>query len=173
MFAYDADRGRLAPIYDRLKRNGARNVQVRAPEAGALDDLAGKMDRVIVDAPCTGTGTWRRRPDTKWRLTPEQLALRQGEQADILANAATYVKPGGQLVYITCSVLPEENSHQVSAFLKAYKEFSAISLPDVWGKRVGAPMPEGLHAGPSGITVTPASFGSDGFFVAVLERTQA
>src|SRR5690606_28131575 len=73
IFAHDSDRQRLAPIYERLKRAGARNVQVRPPGEGALDDLAGRMDRVVVDAPCTGTGTWRRRPDTKWKLTPEQL----------------------------------------------------------------------------------------------------
>src|SRR5690606_8191794 len=84
IFAYDSDRSRLAPIYDRLKRNGVRNVQVRAPEPGALDDLVGKVDRVLIDAPCTGTGTWRRRPDTKWKLTPELLTQRMGEQAAIL-----------------------------------------------------------------------------------------
>ena len=97
IFAYDSDRNRLAPIYDRLKRNGARNVQVRAPQPNALDDLVGKMDRVVIDAPCTGTGTWRRRPDTKWKLTPELLAQRVDEQAAILAEGQRYLKPGGTL----------------------------------------------------------------------------
>jgi 16S rRNA (cytosine967-C5)-methyltransferase len=71
IFAHDSDRNRLAPIYDRLKRAGARNVQVRPPGERALDDLEGRMDRVVIDAPCTGSGTWRRRPDAKWKLTPE------------------------------------------------------------------------------------------------------
>src|SRR5690606_25547935 len=84
IFAYDSDRNRLAPIHERLKRNGARNVQVRNPDAGALDDLVEKMDRVVVDAPCTGTGTWRRRPDTKWKLTAAQLEARQAEQIAVL-----------------------------------------------------------------------------------------
>src|SRR5690606_1922390 len=115
IFAYDSDRQRLAPIYDRLKRAGVRNEQVRAPGDGVLDDLKGKLDRVVVDAPCTGTGTWRRQPTTKWKLTPEQLATRVAEQKAILADAATFLKPGGTLVYITCSVLPEENADQAAA----------------------------------------------------------
>src|SRR5690606_12127109 len=94
IFAYDADRNRLAPIYERLKRNGARNVQVRAPNPGALDDLAGKMDRVVTDAPCTGTGTWRRRPDAKWILTPELLSQRAAGQAALQAEGKGYLKAG-------------------------------------------------------------------------------
>ena len=93
IFAYDSDRTRLAPIYDRLKRAGVRNVQVRPPGEGALDDLVGKLDRVVVDAPCTGSGTWRRQPTAKWKLTPEQLALRVEEQRTILEQAAIYLKP--------------------------------------------------------------------------------
>ena len=117
VFATDSDRARLAPIFERLKRAGARNVQVR--EAGAsLDDLAGRMDAVLIDAPCTGTGVWRRRPDAKWKLTDQALALRLGEQAALLADAARYVKPGGRLVYVTCSLLPDENADQVAAFLR-------------------------------------------------------
>src|SRR5690606_34640649 len=94
IFAYDSERPRLAPIHERLKRNGVRNVQVRNPDPGALDDLAGRLDRVLVDAPCTGTGTWRRRPDTKWKLTPAQLESRIAEQAGVLDTAARFLKPG-------------------------------------------------------------------------------
>ena len=126
IFAYDSDRARLAPIYDRLKRNGVRNVQVRAPGDGVLNDLTSKMDRVVIDAPCTGSGTWRRRPDAKWKLTAAQVAQRVEEQAAILAEGARYVKPGGTLVYITCSILNEENAGQVAAFLAAHPEFSAV-----------------------------------------------
>lgn len=167
IFAYDANRSRLAPIYDRLKRNGVRNVQVRAPEEDALENLIGKMDRVIVDAPCTGTGTWRRRPDTKWRLTPEQLALRQTEQAQILKTAAQYVKPGGKLVYITCSILPQENTEQVRGFLDDNPGFTTIT-PSNWDdKTSGKP-----HVDDFGLTLTPATCKTDGFFIAILERAQ-
>ncbi|MFN7027502.1 MAG: RsmB/NOP family class I SAM-dependent RNA methyltransferase, partial [Pseudorhizobium sp.] len=110
--AYDADRKRLAPIIERLRRAGTRNVQVH-DDARQLAALKEKLDVVLVDAPCTGTGTWRRRPDTKWRLTQKNLDERVAQQQDALAEAATFVKPGGNLVYITCSVLPDENEQQI------------------------------------------------------------
>lgn len=169
IFAYDSERPRLAPIHERLKRNGVRNVQVRNPDAGALDDLLGKMDRVLVDAPCTGTGTWRRRPDTKWKLTPAQLEARVAEQAAVLDQAVRFVKPGGELVYITCSILPEENDDQVDAFLGRHEDFSVVSLPAIWsGLFPGAPQP--LSRNGNTITLTPASTGTDGFFCARLRK---
>src|SRR5690606_22824048 len=113
LFATDRDRHRLAPIFERVKRAGTRNVQIR-PAGADLADLSGRMDRVMVDAPCTGTGTWRRRPDIKWRLTEHALAERRSEQAAVLREAAAYVKGGGYLVYVTCSVLPEENGDQIA-----------------------------------------------------------
>src|SRR5690606_8524102 len=99
--------------------------QVR-PAGASLDDLAGKLDLVLVDAPCTGTGTWRRRPELKWRLSEKSLAERVAEQAALLAEAARYVKPGGRLVYVTCSLLPEENAGRVAAFLGGNPAFSAM-----------------------------------------------
>jgi 16S rRNA (cytosine967-C5)-methyltransferase len=169
IFAHDSDRHRLAPIYERLKRAGVRNVQVRPPGAGALDDLAGKMDRVVIDAPCTGSGTWRRRPDAKWKLTPDQLATRVAEQRAILADGARYVKPGGTLIYITCSVLPEENAGQMAAFLADHAEFSVIPGAGLWHSHIGAAararfMPEG------GLQLTPGTTGTDGFYFAALRR---
>ena len=169
IFAHDTDRHRLAPIYDRLKRAGVRNVQVRPPGEGALDDLEGKLDRVVIDAPCTGSGTWRRRPDTKWKLTPEQLASRVAEQRAILADGARYVKPGGTLVYITCSVLPEENAGQISAFLAHHPAFSVIPGSSLWHSRIGGAArarftPEG------GLQLTPGTTGTDGFYFAALRR---
>ena len=123
--ATDRDRWRLAPIFERLKRAETRNVQVR--EAGAaLDDLAGRMDAVLIDAPCTGTGTWRRRPDAKWRLTERAVGERVAEQRAILADAARYLKPGGRLVYVTCSLLPEENGDQIEAFLAEHGDFRIL-----------------------------------------------
>ncbi|KKC39712.1 MFS transporter [Devosia epidermidihirudinis] len=171
IFAYDSDRNRLAPIYDRLKRNGARNVQVRAPQPDALEDLVGKMDRVVIDAPCTGTGTWRRRPDTKWKLTPELLAQRVGEQAAILADAARYLKPGGTLVYITCSILPEENDDQVVAFIKANPDFASVNPAELWQSAFGTAFPADTETEQGGIALTPRLTGTDGFYINALRRS--
>ena len=171
IFAYDSDRNRLAPIYDRLKRNGARNVQVRAPLPAALDDLVGKMDRVVIDAPCTGTGTWRRRPDTKWKLTPELLAQRVAEQAAILAEGQRYLKPGGTLVYITCSILPEENDDQIAAFRAANPQFSSLEPGQLWQATFGTAAPAGVATAGAGIALTPRLTGTDGFYFHALRRT--
>jgi 16S rRNA (cytosine967-C5)-methyltransferase len=167
IFAYDSDRHRLAPIYDRLKRNGVRNVQVRAPGPGTLDDLVGKMDRVVIDAPCTGSGTWRRQPHAKWKLNADQVAQRVGEQAAILEEGTRYVKPGGTLVYITCSVLNEENGGQIAAFKAAHPEFEAVDLApavDALGAR------DRVHLSKDGVLLTPLKTGTDGFFISALRR---
>ncbi len=114
IFAYDSEKARLAPIFDRIRRSDNRNIQVMS-RPQELSGLAGQMDLVLVDAPCTGSGTWRRRPDAKWRLTQKQLDVRIAEQAAILDAAKAYVKPGGRLVYITCSVFDAENAGQIDA----------------------------------------------------------
>jgi 16S rRNA (cytosine967-C5)-methyltransferase len=137
LFAHDSDRNRLAPIYDRLKRAGVRNVQVRPPAEGALADLEGKMDCVVIDAPCTGSGTWRRHPHAKWKLTREQLASRVAEQRAILEEGARYVKPGGTLVYITCSILPDENGRQAAAFVANHPEFTITPGAGLWHHHIG------------------------------------
>ena len=170
IFAHDADRNRLAPIYDRLKRNGIRNVQVRAPVPGSLDALAGAMDRVVVDAPCSGAGTWRRHPDAKWRLTPEQLKKRMSEQAAILREAARFVAPGGQLVYITCSLLPEENQHQIARFLAEMPAFSPIDPQKRWQETFPDSQEEPLFV-ENGLVLSPLSTATDGFFISVLQET--
>ncbi len=167
IFAYDSDRHRLAPIYDRLKRNGVRNVQVRAPGAGVLDDLVGKMDRVVLDAPCTGAGTWRRQPHAKWKLTAEQVEQRVAEQRAILEEGACYVKPGGALVYITCSILNEENGGQIAGFRAAHPEFTAVDLSAAI-EAIGAT--ERVHTSPEGVLLTPLKTGTDGFFVSVMRK---
>jgi 16S rRNA (cytosine967-C5)-methyltransferase len=168
IFAYDSERQRLAPIYDRLKRAGVRNVQVRAPDAGALDDLAGRMDRVLIDAPCTGSGTWRRRPDAKWKLTPEQVEQRVAEQRSILEEGQQFVKPGGILAYVTCSILPDENEAQIAAFTAAHPEFAPVDPADLWQAAFpNAPLPKLDRLG---LTLTPHRTGTDGFFISLLER---
>jgi 16S rRNA (cytosine967-C5)-methyltransferase len=162
IFAHDIDGRRLAPLKARLDRAGARNVQIRAPARtrDVLADLVGRMDLVLVDAPCTGSGTWRRSPDSKWRLRANALAKRLEEQRAALALAAPLVKPGGRLVYVTCSVLPEENEDQVAAFA-ASSGFSPEPLPVS-----NAP----AHARGAGLQMTPLKTGCDGFFVAALRR---
>ncbi|HVX37605.1 MAG TPA: RsmB/NOP family class I SAM-dependent RNA methyltransferase [Hyphomicrobium sp.] len=172
LYAYDADRYQLKPIFERIKRAGVRNVQVlRAGDEAALEALGPRFDVVLADAPCTGTGTWRRRPDAKWRLKPEALAARQTEQRSVLARAASLVKPGGRLVYVTCSILPEENVEQVAAFLKTHGDFQAVPIGDAW---VAARLPGEASPSADGrsdsLLLTPARHGTDGFFIAVLTR---
>ena len=170
IFAYDSDRERLAPIYDRLKRNDVRNVQVRPPKPGALDDLVGKVDRVVIDAPCTGTGTWRRQPTAKWKLTPDQLAKRVEEQRQILIEGARYVKAGGHLVYITCSVLPEDNQREVVALLAANPDFKALPANTLWMSHFAGGKVRARFSPEGGVAVTPHTTGTDGFYCSVLLR---
>ncbi|RUT28555.1 RsmB/NOP family class I SAM-dependent RNA methyltransferase [Arsenicitalea aurantiaca] len=169
IFAYDSDRARLAPIYDRLKRNGVRNAQTRSPEPGALEDLAGRMDRVVIDAPCTGTGTWRRRPDAKWKLAEDQLAQRVAEQAAILAEGRRFVKPGGVLAYITCSILAAENDEQVAAFLESNEEFRLRDARAAWAEAFGE-ADRAVFTPGGGIALSPLTTDTDGFYIALLER---
>ncbi len=169
IFAYDSDRNRLKPIYERLKRAGTRNVQVRASD-DSLEDLAGKMDRVVVDAPCTGSGVWRRRPDAKWRLTPDALEKRLEEQTQVLEEASGYVRPGGYLCYITCSVLARENEDQVYGFLKGHEDFELLSAGEVWEELFPGTNSKPWSSDNCTITLTPASTGTDGFFFAVMGR---
>lgn len=165
--AYDANRHRLKAIWDRLRRAGCRNVQVHEPGGPGLATLAGRMEAVLVDAPCSGSGTWRRRPDAKWRLTPENLEARISEQAEVLALGAPLVAPGGRLIYVTCSVLPEENDDQIEAFLNTDPGFRLIPAETVWQEAFGVEPPRGVARY---ARLTPHQHGTDGFFVAILER---
>jgi len=170
IYAYDADRLRLAPIHERLQRAGVRNVQVRDPASSSLDSLKEGMDTVFVDAPCTGTGVWRRRPDSKWRLTESALKDRIGEQREVLKAASAYVKPGGTLVYATCSVLAEENGQQVDAFLSDHPGFEPVSALERW-QAAFPDQPEPAYQTPRGdILLTPATTETDGFFCAVMRK---
>ena len=170
IFAYDAFEARLSESVERIKRAGAHNIQLRRPKQNALDDLIAKMDRVIVDAPCTGSGTWRRRPDLKWRLTQEQLSKRTEEQRDILDSAKAYPKIGGYLIYITCSLFMEENEEQIAFFLDNNPNYELISCQEVWEEMFGDNAPKPWSSDGYSITLTPASTQTDGFFFAVMER---
>jgi len=178
IYAYDSDKRRFGDILDRIDRSGAHNIQIREPrrDIDVLADLKGKADLVLVDAPCTGSGTWRRRPDAKWRLAPGALEIRLKEQASVLDHAATLVKVGGRLTYITCSVLPEENEDQIAAFLRRTPGFRIDDAAAAFAAVTGRDAPAGCVLtleGEAGtlLRLTPALTGTDGFFVARLERT--
>ncbi len=170
--ATDRNRSRLAAIFDRLKRAGTRNVQVH--DAGAdLTGLVSRMDAVLVDAPCTGTGAWRRRPDAKWRLTERALGERIAEQTALLAEAAGYVRPGGRLIYATCSLLPDENRERVAAFLAGAADFATVPPVAALSAAGLAPaLAETALVEDSGITLSPRRTGTDGFFIAAMTRRQ-
>ncbi len=174
IYAYDADPIRFRPIFERLKRAGARNVQTLPPgDAGTVAGFAGRMDLVLVDAPCSGTGVWRRRPDAKWRLTPVQLLERQAQQRALLAMAAQLVKPGGTLAYVTCSLLPEENDQQIEAFLEENRNFGELDTGARAGAVLSRPVQSRFKAGKPGLLLTPATHGTDGFYIALLTRRAA
>lgn len=171
LYAYDADRLRLAPIHERLQRAGVRNIQVRDPASSSLDDLDGQMDLVFIDAPCTGTGVWRRRPDSKWKLSEKALTDRINDQKHVLVNASKYVKPGGRLVYVTCSVLAQENQAQADWFLTQNTAFKPVSVSGIWKQRLPEKPAPRYVSDTGAILLTPASSGTDGFYVAMFERT--
>ncbi len=171
ILAHDNDKTRLRPIFERLARSGAKNVEVlAASNADALSGMDRRFDRVVIDAPCTGSGTWRRRPDAKWRLKPRNLEQRRKEQREALAQAAPLVKPGGRLVYITCSLLPAENSEQMALFLAANPDFSLMPYSDVWREVLPGTPPASADGRADTLLLTPARHGTDGFFVAILAR---
>jgi 16S rRNA (cytosine967-C5)-methyltransferase len=173
--ALDTDQSRLDHAARRIKRAGARNVtRRRLVGEDWLAHRAGVFARVLVDAPCSGTGAWRRQPDARWRLSPEKLAGYRGTQARILTQAAAVVAGGGRLVYATCSLLPSENEAQVAAFLDARPDFAVLPMDRIWAETVvplggpAAPAPTPF-SGPF-LQLTPARHGCDGFFAAVFER---
>lgn len=169
VFAHDSEKARLAPIFDRMRRSENRNVQIVTKPA-ELAPLTGHMDIVLVDAPCTGSGTWRRRPDAKWRLTQRQLDARKGEQSAILDVAKAHVKPGGLLVYITCSVFDEENGEQVAAFRERHDGFVQLDHRKLWDGRFPGHA-AAARIGESGdISLSPALSGTDGFYFCALRR---
>ncbi len=173
--ATDADIRRLAPIHARIARAGAGNVEVRTPrgEAELLDDLAEAVDLVLIDAPCTGIGEWRRNPDAKWRVRPGALEQRIRAQDAALERAARLVRGGGRIAYITCSLLDEENGARVRAFRRRHPEFAVVPADAVAGS-LGAGATRFLAAvkvSAEGLLMTPRRTGTDGFFVSVMRRT--
>ena len=175
LIATDRDKRQLAPIHERLSRAGVHNAEVRAPkgEAEPLADIKASADLVVIDAPCSGTGTWRRNPDAKWRMRPGALEIRLKDQIEVLDRASAMVKAGGRIAYITCSVLPVENSEQVQRFITRHPEFSVQPPEDtasvLWDKADA--FAEAALRTPEGWLMTPRRTGTDGFFVSILKKS--
>ena len=174
IYATDTDIRRLAPIHARIERAGARNVEVRTPRGDAelLGDIAGTADLVLIDAPCTGVGAWRRNPDAKWRVRPGALEQRIKAQDAVLERAAALVRPGGRIAYITCSLLDEENGGRVRAFVEGHRDFAVTpgdELVNALGAKADA-FRAATRATPEGLLMTPRRTGTDGFFVAMMRR---
>ncbi|MGZ5817133.1 MAG: RsmB/NOP family class I SAM-dependent RNA methyltransferase [Burkholderiaceae bacterium] len=167
LYAFDVSEKRLAKLKPRLARSGLSNVHpvlIAHENDAKIKRLAGKIDRVLVDAPCSGLGTLRRNPDVKWRQTPQSLIELNAKQAAILAGAARLVKAGGRLIYATCSLLDEENEAIVSQFLSTHDGFSLVPMHEVLvEQKIDLPMQDYLK-------LAPQTHQTDGFFAAVLER---
>ncbi|MDR0247425.1 MAG: RsmB/NOP family class I SAM-dependent RNA methyltransferase [Burkholderiales bacterium] len=169
LYAFDVSDKRLKKLTPRLARSGLSNVhpqRIDSERDAKLKRLAGKMDRVLVDAPCTGTGTLQRNPDMKWRYSETGLEELNAKQASILTAAARLVKPGGRLVYATCSVLPAENEAIVAQFLDAHPEFSLQPAAEAL-ERAQVPLDTGET-----LKLLPHQHHTDGFFAAVMARNQ-
>ena len=173
LYAFDVSGHRLAALKPRLARSGLSNVypvQIAHERDERIKRLAGKIDRVLVDAPCSGLGTLRRNPDLKWRQSPASVAEMSVKQAAILASAARLVKPGGRLVYATCSLLQAENEAIAQAFtIERAAEFRVLPAAEAL-RKAQVDEAESLASGDH-LRLWPQTHGSDGFFAAVWERT--
>lgn len=167
LYAFDVSDKRLAKIKPRLARSGLSNVHpvlIAHENDAKVKRLAGKIDRVLVDAPCSGLGTLRRNPDMKWRQTPQSVAELNAKQTSILAGASRLVKAGGRLVYATCSLLDEENQAIVEQFLATHEDFTLVPMHEVLAEqKIALEMQDYLQ-------LTPQRHQTDGFFAAVLQR---
>ena len=167
IYAFDVSTARLNRLQPRLKRSGLSNIHpqaIRNENDIRVKRLAGKVDRVLVDAPCSGLGTLRRNPDLKWRQSPQSVAELTLKQAAILRAAANLVKPGGRLVYATCSLLADENDDIVGAFLEERRDFRTISCQDLLAQQ-GIILETGEF-----LRLLPHLHGTDGFFAAAVQR---
>jgi 16S rRNA (cytosine967-C5)-methyltransferase len=173
IYANDSDGRRLMPIFDRLERAGARNIQVRAPKGARdiLSDLTARCDLVFVDAPCSGSGAWRRNPDAKWRMRPGALDQRIKDQIESLEQASQFVKPGGRLLYVTCSVLRAENEDRIAAFLETHADFLPVAAAHL-ARAAGLPsLAERASKLGAGLRLSPLQTATDGFYIAALARS--
>jgi 16S rRNA (cytosine967-C5)-methyltransferase len=169
LFACDVLQGRVDRAATRLNRAGVFNVErlgLSSERDPWVKRHAGAFDRVLVDAPCSGTGTWRRNPDARWRLKPGDIDELSALQRRILESASRLVKPGGRLIYATCSLLPAENADHLAWIEQNLPDFTLVPLEQVWAETIGTPCP----ISGSTLSLTPARNGTDGFFTAVFQR---
>ncbi len=168
LIACDISSYRIDRLKPRIQRAGIKNINTHILNSQNTDWIkthTGTKDRVLVDVPCTSTGIWRRDPLSRWRLSIDNLKNNICVQRNILRNASKLVKRGGRLIYATCSLLKEENEHQVSWFTEHHNDFCILPVEDVWGQVIGGKSPSA-----SSLRLTPASNGTDGFFCAILEK---
>jgi 16S rRNA (cytosine967-C5)-methyltransferase len=176
ILATDTDIRRLAPIHARIARAGVNIVDVRTPRGRAelLGDVRGAADLVLIDAPCTGVGAWRRNPDAKWRVRPGALEQRIKAQDVALDRAVRLVRPGGRIAYITCSLLDDENGARARAFTGRHPDFAVIPAVEVMaalGGDAARRLEAAVKVSAEGLLMTPRRTGTDGFFVSVLRRS--
>jgi len=168
--ACDISKTRLDRLRPRLRRAGAYAVKCRvitAKDDNWVAEQTGRFDRVLVDVPCTGTGTWRRDPNAKWRITGTNLDDLIVQQRRILKDAAGMVRTSGRLIYATCSLLQEENERQMSWFIENHPDFQPLDINQAWSESIGGTSP----AGGSNLRLSPAMTATDGFFCAILVKT--
>jgi 16S rRNA (cytosine967-C5)-methyltransferase len=171
ILALDPDAERLGKSGERLRRAAIHNVERKlVSEKWSNRTWRGKFNRVVVDAPCSGSGTWRRQVDARWQLTPEKLDKIKDTQAILLEKARAMVAPGGRIIYITCSVLASEGVDLIKRFLAKAPEIELADITDIWGDTIGKigggacpPTNDGL------LQLLPGRDGTDGFFIAVLQ----
>lgn len=180
IFAFDTSGSRLKNAKPRIDRAGCRNVQTKilpsddAARQRLMSEFSGKMDRVVIDAPCSGTGTWRRNPDQRWRLNAPDIERLQEVQVSLIKEAAGLVKPGGRFVYMTCSVLPAENEQVIENFQEQNgKDWLLLDYRDIWQRVLPGEPPETASSNSSCLQLVPHMHHTDGFFVAILERSSS
>lgn len=169
IIATDIAKWRLDKATVRLRRAGVHNVTCRALDRDTerwLDRQQSRFDRVLIDAPCSGTGTWRRNPDQKWRITEESLERLLATQKQLLTQAAAWVKPGGLLIYVTCSLLPQENDQHIAELLASDTSLTLIKQDD----NINIPVESSTTAASFGLQLTPKDHNTDGFYIATLRK---
>ncbi len=161
IFAHDINPKRMENLKPRAERLDIKNIQL-VSELKPQD----KYDRFIIDAPCSGSGTWRRSPDAKYRLTPKQLKAIEQAQEEILEIAVKHLTPNGKIIYMTCSVLPEENELRIENFLAKHPQFTTVDMEKLWERKLELPYPSTEKRW---LKCSPLTTGTDGFFVSVLQ----
>jgi len=176
LYAFDTSARRLDACKKRVQRSAIRNIQVAklpaeaADRAAVLAHLLGECDRVFVDVPCSGTGTWRRSPDQRWRQSAEEVRALGEVQTALLEEGASLVKAGGRLIYMTCSILHAENEAVVGRFLKNAGDWHLLDYRDVWAEAVGTDAPTSFSDIPQALQLSPEHHQTDGFFVTILQK---